>query len=217
MHTCGAHVLWPAGADHDLRALTSLRSHMYYEGFRIPYNLSRVVPYRVVTAGGSLEHMVSTSCTMIDCRSTLDQAKVCHRPREKLAWEAWWGGARGGGGLAEPGSCHGWSVRGRHQLQPLPPQRALEVIQTIYAERTDFPCQTYPPGTGWAELAANGLNPDYLEAVQDEDKYKAKYSAYTARLCQQHVETCHVAVSARANGAAPARGTRPLRDPHRGS
>ena len=108
-------------------------------------------------------------------------------------------------------------MRGRHQLQPLPPQKALEVIQTIYAERTDFPCQTYPPGTGWAELAANGLNVDYLEAVPDEDKYKAKYSAYTACLCQQHVETCHVAVSARANGAAPARGTRPLRDPHRGS
>ena len=121
----------------------------------------------------------------------------------KVGVEAWWGGARGGGGLAEPGSCHGWSVRGRHQLQPLPPQKALEVIQTIYAERTDFPCQTYPPGTGWAELAANGLNVDYLEAVPDEDKYKAKYSAYTARLCQQHVETCHVAVSARANGATP--------------
>ena len=95
MHTCGAHVLWPAGADHDLRALTSLRSHMYYEGFRIPYNLSRVVPYRVVTAGGSLEHMVSTSCTMIDCRSTLDQAKVCHRPRE--SWRGRLGGEGQGG------------------------------------------------------------------------------------------------------------------------
>ena len=94
-------------------------------------------------------------------------------------------------------------MRGRHQLQPLPPQKALEVIQTIYAERTDFPCQTYKPGTFDLELAANGMNVDFLEAVQDEDKYNARFSAYTARLCQQHVETCHVAVSARANGATP--------------
>ena len=95
MHTCGAHVLWPAGADHDLRALTSLRSHMYYEGFRIPYNFSRVVPYRVVTPGGSVEQQVFTSCTMIDCRSTLDQAKVCHRPRE--SWRGRLGGEGQGG------------------------------------------------------------------------------------------------------------------------
>ena len=71
-------------------------------------------------------------------------------------------------------------MRGRHQLQPLPPQKALEVIQTIYAERTDFPCQTYPPGTGWAELAANGLNVDYLEAVPDEDLDVASLKAWSA-------------------------------------
>ena len=80
-----------------MRALTSLRSHMYYEGFRIPYNFSRVVPYRVVTAGGSVEQQVLTSCTMIDCRSTLDEAKVCHRPRES------WRGRLGVEGQGEEG------------------------------------------------------------------------------------------------------------------
>ena len=89
----------------------------------------------------------------------------------------------------------------RHQPQPLPPQKALQTLQSIYAVGSEFDCQTYPPGiSAFAEIAANAMNPELINAGIDGSTY---WSAYTARLCHRRVETCHVAVSARARGAPP--------------
>jgi hypothetical protein len=114
-------------------------------------------------------------------------------------------------------------VGARHQPQPLPPQKALQTLQSIYAVGSEFDCQTYPPGiSAFAEIAANAMNPELINAGIDGSTY---WSAYTARLCHRRVETCHVAVSARARGAPPPpttpttvprhQATRPLLDPSR--
>ena len=90
----------------------------------------------------------------------------------------------------------------RHQPQPLPPQKAVQIIKSIYAERSEFECQAYPPGiSAFAELAANGMAEEMGSSVGLPGSIY--WSAYTARLCHRRVETCHVAVRARAKGAPP--------------
>ena len=148
-----------------------------------------------------------------------------------MGWEAGWGLGLGNGGVGNGGSewwsgegwsGEGWCVGARHQPQPLPPQKAVQIIKTIYAERSEFECQTYPPGiSAFAEIASNAMGASLGGEMGpsvglDGSVY---WSAYTARLCHRRVETCHVAVRARAKGAPPpppqCRDTRPLLDPSR--
>jgi len=65
-------------ADHDC-APTPLRSRRQYEGFKPPYNVSRVQPYVEMIKGEGTEWRIQTSCTMVDCRTSLADANVCHR------------------------------------------------------------------------------------------------------------------------------------------
>ena len=219
MHGCGTHVLCPACTDHDY-APTPLRSRIQYEGFKPPYNVSRVQPFLVMAEGEMAEQHIATSCTMIDCRTSLADANVCHRARE--SWEGRGGElGMGGEGWSDEGwSGEGWSVEARHQPQPLPPQKALQTLQSIYAEGSEynsFECQTYPPGiSAFAEIAANALKEE--EMIDAGIAGSIYWSTYTARLCRRRVETCHIAVRARAKGASPptkCRGTRLLLDPSR--
>lgn len=119
---------WPGFLDKT----DELRLH--YEGFKPPYNVSRVVPTLVMVQGASSEQYITTTCTMIDCRTSLADAN-----------------------------------------------KALQVIQSIYAERSEFECQTYPPGiTDFAERAANAKDQELPANVgQPGSKY---WSAYTTRL-----------------------------------
>ena len=80
----------------------------------------------------------------------------------------------------------------------MPSQKALQVIQTIYAEGSEynsFECQTYPPGiSAYAEIAANAMKEE--EMVNAGIAGSVYWSTYTARLWHQRVETCHAAVCA---------------------
>ena len=103
------HVLCPACADHDC-APTPLRSRLQYEGFKPPYNVSRVEPNVEIVAekGNERDQYIQTSCTMIDCRASLADANVCHRAHE--SWEGGMGGLGMGGvsgGLASGGLVRG--------------------------------------------------------------------------------------------------------------
>lgn len=104
-----------------------------YEGFKPPYNVSRVQPYVEMIKGEGTEWRIQTSCTMVDCRTSLADAN-----------------------------------------------KALQTLQSIYAVGSEFDCQTYPPGiSAFAEIAANAMNPELINAGIDGSTY---WSAYTARL-----------------------------------
>jgi len=113
---------------------------LQYEGFKPPYNVSRVEPnVEIVTEKGNERNQyIQTSCTMIDCRASLADAN-----------------------------------------------KAVQIIKTIYAERSEFDCQTYPPGiSAFAEIASNAMGASLGGEMGpsvglDGSVY---WSAYTARL-----------------------------------
>jgi len=107
---------------------------LQYEGFKPPYNVSRVEPFREIAQGeGKVQH-ITTTCTMIDCRASLAEAN-----------------------------------------------KAVQIIKSIYAERSEFECQAYPPGiSAFAELAANGMAEEMGSSVGLPGSIY--WSAYTARL-----------------------------------
>ena len=130
MHGCGTHVLCPACTDHDY-APTPLRSRIQYEGFKPPYNVSRVQPFLVMAKGEMAEQHIATSCTMIDCRTSLADANVCHRARE--SWEGRGGelGMGGEGCLPAPPLGGGVLARARRA------RATLSFLSSMHASACD--------------------------------------------------------------------------------